>query len=119
MAEHSEMRAHSNGLTQRARRSRQSGADTGQRASLQHGGSLSCWRQRCKSQTDRPLTDFLDAEALLSSHQRAEFTAPESVNATGQLSEGRKVAVKGLHITSVEPHRINLTSLLSRADTCR
>ena len=65
------------------------------------------------------VTDFLDAEALLSSHQRAEFTAPESVNATGQLSEGRKVAVKGLHITSVEPHRINLTSLLSLADTCR
>ena len=65
------------------------------------------------------VTDFLDAEALLSSHQRAEFTAPESVNATGQLSDGHKVAVKGLYITSVEPHRLNLTSALSLADTCR
>lgn len=64
------------------------------------------------------VTDFLDAEGLLSSHQRAEFTTPESVNATGQLSEGRKVVVKGLYITSVEPHRINLTSLFSLADTC-
>ena len=64
------------------------------------------------------VTDFLDAEGLLSSHQRAEFTAPESVNATGQLSEGRKVVVKGLYITSVDPPRINLTSLFSLADTC-
>ena len=65
------------------------------------------------------VTDFLDAETLLSLHQRAEFTAPESVNATGQLSDGHKVVVKGLYITSVEPHRINLTSVFSLADTCR
>lgn len=64
------------------------------------------------------VTDFLDAEGLLASHQRAEFTAPESVNATGQLADGHKVAVKGLHITTVEPHRVNLTSVFSLADTC-
>ena len=65
------------------------------------------------------VTDFLDTEALLSSYQRAEFTAPESANATGQLSDGHKIAVKGLYITSAEPHRLNLTSVLSLADTCR
>ena len=64
------------------------------------------------------VTDFVDAEALLSLHQRAEHTAPESVNATGALAAGHKVAVKGLYITGVEPHRINLTSVLSLADTC-
>ena len=64
------------------------------------------------------VTDFLDAEGLLASHQRAEFTAPESVNATGELADGRKVVVKGLYITTVDPHRINLTSLFSLADTC-
>lgn len=64
------------------------------------------------------VTDFLDAEGLLASYQRAEFTAPESVNATGQLADGHKVAVKGLHITTAEPHRVNLTSLFSLAETC-
>lgn len=64
------------------------------------------------------VADFLDAEGLLSLHQRAEYTAPESVNATGQLAEGHKVAVKGLYITSVEPHRLNLTSVFSLTDTC-
>ena len=42
------------------------------------------------------VTDFLDAEGLLASFQRAQHTAPASVNATGALAEGRKVAVKGL-----------------------
>ena len=65
------------------------------------------------------VTDFLDVEGLLSSYQRAEFTTRESANATGQLTEGRKVVVKGLYNTSVEPHRINLTSVLSLADRCR
>jgi len=31
---------------------------------------------------------------------------------------GHTVAVKGLHIMSVEPHRLNLTSVISLADTC-
>ena len=64
------------------------------------------------------VTDFLDAGGLLASFQRAEFTAPESVNATGQLADGRQVVVKGLHIPSVTPNRINLTSLFSLADSC-
>ena len=64
------------------------------------------------------VADFLDREGLLASHQRSEFTAEESVNATGQLAEGHKVAVKGLYITSVDPHRLNLTSVISLADTC-
>lgn len=64
------------------------------------------------------VADFLDAEGLLALHQRAEHTAPESVNATGELAEGRKVAVKGLYITSVTPHRLNLTSAFSLTDTC-
>lgn len=64
------------------------------------------------------VADFLDAEGLLALHQRAEHTAPESVNATGQLAVGHKVAVKGLYITSVEPHRLNLTSVFSLTDTC-
>ena len=64
------------------------------------------------------VADFLDTEGLLSLHQRSEFTAEESVNATGQLVAGHTVAVKGLHIMSVEPHRLNLTSVISVADTC-
>ena len=64
------------------------------------------------------VADFLDTEGLLALHQRAEFTAQESVNSTGQLAEGHKVAVKGLHITSVDPHRLNLTSVISLANTC-
>ena len=64
------------------------------------------------------VADFLDTEGLLALHQRAEFTAEESVNATGQLVEGHKVVVKGLHITSVDPPRLNLTSVIGLADTC-
>ncbi len=64
------------------------------------------------------VTDFLDAEGLLASFQRAEHTAPGSVNATGALAAGRRVAVKGLYITSVEPRRVNLTSAMAVADTC-
>lgn len=64
------------------------------------------------------VTDFLDAEGLLASFQRAQHTAPASVNATGALAAGRRVAVKGLYITSVEPHRVNLTSAMAVADTC-
>lgn len=64
------------------------------------------------------VTDFLDVEGLLASFQRAQHTAPASVNATGALAAGRRVAVKGLYITSVEPHRVNLTSAMSVADRC-
>ena len=64
------------------------------------------------------VTDFLDVDGLLASFDRAEHTARESANATGSIAEGRKLAVKGLYITSVEPHRINLTSAMPVADTC-
>ena len=64
------------------------------------------------------VAEFLDIEGLLALHQRAEFTAPESVNATGQLVPGTKVAVKGLHITAAGPSRLNLTSVTSLAGTC-
>ena len=64
------------------------------------------------------VAEFLDVEGLLALHQRAEFTAPESVNATGQLVSGTKVAVKGLHITAAGLSRLNLTSVISLADTC-
>ena len=64
------------------------------------------------------VTDFLDVNGLLASFDRAEHTARESANATGTIAEGRKLAVKGLYITSVEPHRVNLTSAMAIADTC-
>ncbi|MXY17554.1 MAG: hypothetical protein F4Y57_11305 [Acidobacteria bacterium] len=64
------------------------------------------------------VTDFLDVNGLLASFDRAEHTARESANATGAIAEGRKLAVKGLYITSVEPHRVNLTSAMALADTC-
>lgn len=64
------------------------------------------------------VADFLDADQLLSLHQRADHTAPESANATGQLAAGRKVAVKGLYITSADPPRLNLTSVFALTDTC-
>ena len=64
------------------------------------------------------VTDFLDVDGLLASFDRAEHTARESANATGTIAEGRKLAVKGLYITSVEPHRVNLTSAMAIADTC-
>ena len=43
---------------------------------------------------------------------RRRSTRPE------RIAAGRKVAVKGLYITSVEPHRVNLTSAMAVADTC-
>ena len=64
------------------------------------------------------VADFLDTEGLLASFDRAEHTARESANATGAIAAGRKLAVKGLYITSVEPHRVNLTSAMAIADTC-
>jgi hypothetical protein len=62
--------------------------------------------------------DFLDAEGLLQSGQRAQFTTPETANASGQLRAGRKVLVKGLLIESADQPRINLMSVVSLAETC-
>ncbi len=65
------------------------------------------------------VAEFLDVDGLLKQGQRSEFTGRESVNATAQLASGRKIAVKGLFIESGNPKRINLTSVIRLADTCR
>ena len=64
------------------------------------------------------VAEFLDIEGLLDEFDRSDFTARESVNATGQLSGGRKLLVKGLHLQDSDPQRINLTSVTSLADPC-
>jgi len=64
------------------------------------------------------VADFLDAEGALNQFQRGDFTASESVNATGQLVAGHRVAVKGLFLEATDPKRINLTSVISLADSC-
>ena len=61
------------------------------------------------------VADFLAIDGLLDQFQRAEFTARESVNSTGSLVTGHTVLVKGLFI---ENQRINLTSVISVADSC-
>lgn len=63
--------------------------------------------------------EFVSTEQLLSQGQRTEFTAEESVNATGQLSDGHKVVVKGLLILAEDEKRINVTSVQSLSDTCQ
>ena len=64
------------------------------------------------------VAEFLDVEGLLDQFQRSDFTARESVNASGQLVAGHKVAVKGLFIEDDDPKRINLTSVISLAESC-
>ena len=64
------------------------------------------------------VADFLGAEGLLRSGDRALFTTPEQVNATGELREGRTVLVKGLLIEVDTESRINLTVVVGLADTC-
>ncbi len=61
------------------------------------------------------VADFLAIDGLLDQFQRAEFTARESANSTGSLVTGHRVLVKGLFI---ENQRINLTSVISLADSC-
>ena len=64
------------------------------------------------------VADFLGAEALLRSFDRATFTTPDQVNATGELREGRTVLVKGLRIAAEGVERINLLAVVGLADTC-
>ena len=64
------------------------------------------------------VADFLGAEALLRSFDRSSFTAPDQVNATGELREGRTVLVKGLLIETDDAARINLLAVVGLADTC-
>ena len=63
--------------------------------------------------------DFLPKEELLKQQQRAEFTRPDSVNATSELQAGRKLAVKGLLITAPGERTLNLVSVIKIADTCK
>jgi len=65
------------------------------------------------------VADFLDADGLLHSGDRARFTKSDQVNATGELREGRTVLVKGLLIDAGPESRINLTAVVGIADTCR
>ena len=64
------------------------------------------------------VADFLDAESLLRFGDRAQFTTPEQVNATGELGEGRTVLVKGLLIEDGGASRINLLAVVGLADEC-
>jgi hypothetical protein len=61
--------------------------------------------------------EHLDAEGLLRTQGRTEFTTAEQVNATGALRHGRTVLVKGLLITG-EEERINLMAVAPLAETC-
>ena len=64
------------------------------------------------------VADFLDAESLLRFGDRAQFTTPDQVNATGQLANGHTVLVKGLLIEDGEAARINLLAVVGLADGC-
>ncbi len=64
------------------------------------------------------VADFLDAESLLRFGDRAQFTTPDQVNATGQLGAGRTVLVKGLLIEDGAAERINLLAVVGLADGC-
>jgi hypothetical protein len=64
------------------------------------------------------VADFLGAEALLRSFDRSSFTAPDQVNATGELRAGRTVLVKGLLLEAEAGGRINLLAVVGLADTC-
>lgn len=64
------------------------------------------------------VADFLTAEGLLRFGQRALFTDPEEINATGELRAGRTVLVKGLLIEADDVSRINLLSVVGLADAC-
>jgi len=64
------------------------------------------------------VADFLDAEGLLRTGRRAEFTSAETANASGQLQAGRKVLVKGPLVEVDGQKRINLISVISLAERC-
>ena len=62
--------------------------------------------------------DFLTPEGLLNFGDRALFTDPDQINASGELRPGRTVLVKGLLIEVDGESRINLTSVVGLADAC-
>ena len=65
------------------------------------------------------VADFLTAEGLLGTADRALFTAPDQVNATGELRDGRTVLVKGLLIETDGAPRLNLVAVVGLEDKCR
>jgi hypothetical protein len=65
------------------------------------------------------IAEFLDAEGLLRSGDRAAFTTPDQVNATGELRAGRTALVKGLLIEAGAQSRLNLLAVVGMAETCR
>ena len=65
------------------------------------------------------MADFLTPEGLLRSGDRALFTTPEQVNATGELRDGRTVLVKGLLIETDAAPRLNLVAVVGLGDKCR
>ena len=64
------------------------------------------------------VAEFLDAEGLLATGNRADFTSPDQVNATGELRQGRTVLVKGLLIEADGVSRVNLTTVVGLAERC-
>ena len=62
--------------------------------------------------------DFLTPEGLLNFGDRALFTDPDQINASGELRPGRTVLVKGLLIETDGESRINLTSVVGLTDSC-
>ena len=62
--------------------------------------------------------DFVTPEGLLNFGDRALFTDPDQINASGELRPGRTVLVKGLLIETDGESRINLTSVVGLANSC-
>ena len=62
--------------------------------------------------------EFVGAEALLRAADRAAFTDPDQVNATGELRDGRTVLVKALLIEAEPAPHLNLLAVVGLADAC-
>ncbi len=78
---------------------------------------LSNWALGTRSYELIGVADFVDVAASRKIGVRGEILAASRVNATGVLTAGRKIAVKGLLIEGAPP-RINLTSVVSLDRQC-
>ncbi len=63
------------------------------------------------------IADFVAPEISVQIGDRGGILTPERANATGALTPGHKVAVKGLYIAGT-PARINVTSVVPLAPRC-
>lgn len=63
------------------------------------------------------VADFVPPEASVQIGDRGDILTSERANATGALTPGHKVAVKGLYIAG-KPGRINVTSVVRLAPAC-